>query len=363
MKKAFKRNSISSPLGEMPKAEKDLHILVIRLSAMGDVAMCVPVLRRLVKQYPTLKITVLTKAFFTPFFDDIPNVEVLVADVKNKHKGFLGLAKLAFQLREFNFDVVADLHNVLRTKILGFFFFFFGIKWKSIDKERAEKKELTKLEPKTIQPLKTTHQRYAAIFANLGFPVDLNQKIEIPKYSVPKKAQEILGKTPRKWLGIAPFAAHEAKMYPLDLMEKVIAEIDRSDAYEIILFGGGKKETEILNNLASKYKNVESLAGKLSFKEELQVISNLDAMLSMDSGNGHMAALFQIPVITIWGATHPFAGFAPFQQPKENQLLPDLEKYPLLPTSIYGNKSVEGYENVMRSINPIQITKQIKEIA
>ncbi|MDR6299830.1 glycosyltransferase family 9 protein [Mesonia maritima] len=363
MKKAFKRNSISSPLGETPKAEKYLHILVIRLSAMGDVAMCVPVLRRLVKQYPNLKITVLTKAFFTPFFDDISNVEVLVADVKNEHKGFFGLAKLAFQLRKNNFDAVADLHHVLRTKILRFFFFFFGIKWKTIDKGRAEKKELTRLEPKIIQPLKTTHQRYAEVFSSLGFPVDLTQKVEVPNYPIPKKAQEILGKTPRKWVGIAPFAAHEAKMYPLDLMEKVIAEIDKSEAYEIILFGGGKKETEILNNLASKYKNVENLAGKLSFKEELHVISNLDAMISMDSGNGHMAALFQIPVITIWGATHPFAGFAPFQQPQENQLLPDLKKYPLLPTSIYGNKKVEGYHEVMRSINPQQIVHQLKKIA
>ena len=65
------------------------------------------------------------------------------------------------------------------------------------------------------------------------------------------------------------------------------------------------------------------VAGKLSFSEELDTISNLDCMISMDSGNAHLAAMYGVKVITIWGVTHPFAGFAPFHQPKEYSLLPD----------------------------------------
>ncbi len=72
----------------MPKPK---HILVLRFSAMGDVAMTVPVLRALTTQYPELKITVVTRAFFKPFFQDLKNVSVYTADFKGKHKGVLGL--------------------------------------------------------------------------------------------------------------------------------------------------------------------------------------------------------------------------------------------------------------------------------
>ena len=101
------------------------------------------------------------------------------------------------------------------------------------------------------------------------------------------------------------------------------------------------------------------MAGKIKFQQELQLISNLDVMLSMDSGNAHIAAMLGVQVITLWGATHPFAGFSPFNQPMGNSLVSDREKYPLLPTSIYGNKKVEGYEDVMRTIEPDKVVTSV----
>lgn len=331
---------------------------------MGDVAMCVPVLHRFLKQYPEVKITVLTKPFFAPIFEATENVTVITAEVKKKHKGLFGLWKLARELKnsDLKLDAVADLHNVLRTKILRFFFFLYGIKCAKLDKGRSEKKVLTKLEKKEIHPLKSTHQRYAEVFATLGFPIDLKKQVNLPTYSVPQEINKKIGHAPKKWVGIAPFAAHQPKMYPIDLMEQVIAELDREDKIQLFLFGGGKEEKALLNNLASKYKNAFSIAGKIAFSQELKLVSKLDVMLSMDSGNGHLAAMFGVPVITLWGATHPFAGFAPFQQPYKNQLLPDLKRYPLLPTSIYGKKEIPGYENVMRDISPAQVNEALKKL-
>ena len=101
---------------------------------------------------------------------------------------------------------------------------------------------------------------------------------------------------------------------------------------------------------------------QLNFKEELQLISNLDLMLAMDSGNGHLAAIYGVPTITIWGITHPYAGFAPFGQPEENSLLADRTKFPFIPTSIYGNKMPDGYENAMETIHPDKILEKIIEL-
>jgi ADP-heptose:LPS heptosyltransferase len=128
---------------------------------------------------------------------------------------------------------------------------------------------------------------------------------------------------------------------------------------KVFLFGGGKAEKKKLKRIAALFPNVTSLAGKLTFEEEISLISNLDVMLSMDSGNAHLAAMYGVPVVSLWGVTHPYAGFKPFGQPMENSLLPDLQKYPAIPTSVYGNKVPAGYEDVMRTIPPEKVVKKV----
>ncbi len=340
---------------------KPTHILVIRLSAMGDVAMTVPVLRILAQTYPALKITVLSRPFLKPLFEDIPNLNFLEADVDGEHKRF-GLIKLANQAKDLGIDAVADLHDVIRSKILTNYLKFKGIETETIDKGRAEKKALIAAKGGAISSLKSTHQRYAEVFEKLGFPLDLNTFTVPPQKRLTPKLNGLIGVEPKKLMGIAPFAAHQSKMYPLSLMAEVIRELDKTDKYRIFLFGGGKKEIELLKKLENPFANVTNVAGKLTFEEELALISNLDLMLSMDSGNGHLAAMYGVPVTTLWGVTHPFAGFAPFNQPERNQLLSDRKEYPLIPTSVYGNKFPKGYEEVMKTISPEMVVSKIKEI-
>lgn len=339
------------------------HILVIRLSAMGDVAMTVPVLHTFTNTYPNVKLTVLTRKFFEPIFDGVHNTSTYVADVNGKHKGIFGLHKLARELKKLDIDAVADLHNVLRSKVLKSIFQLSRIKIVQIDKGRKEKKALTRSEHKFFKPLKTTHQRYADVFEKLGLPIDLNTHVFPKKRSLNQNVISLTKQSNKKWLGIAPFAQYEGKTYPLELMVKVIGILNDSDQYHIFLFGGGKREKDILNNIASKFSNATNIVGRLSFEEELSLISNLDVMLAMDSGNAHLAAMYGVPTVTIWGVTHPYAGFAPFMQPDHYNMLPDLEKYDKIPTSIYGNKFPSGYEKVMHSISPDSICKRIFEIS
>ncbi|MBK5213965.1 MAG: glycosyltransferase family 9 protein [Flavobacteriaceae bacterium] len=340
---------------------KPKHILVIRLSAMGDVAMTIPVLRVLAQTYPELKITVLSRPFFKAFFEGISNLDFLEADVHGKHKRF-GLITLAKEAKELGIDAVADLHNVIRSKVIAKYLKLKGLKTATIDKGRAEKKGLTSSTGKKISQLKTTHQRYADVFEMLGFPIDLEKHIAPPKKKLSPKLNGLLGIEPKKLIGIALFAAYKSKMYPLSLMAEVIRELDETEKYRIFLFGGGKKEIEQLKKLENPFANVTSVAGKLTFEEELTLISNLDLMVSMDSANGHLAAMYGVPVVTLWGVTHPYAGFVPFNQPESNQLLADREKYPLIPTSVYGNKFPSGYDEAMKTIAPETVVSKIKEI-
>ena len=329
------------------------HILVIRLSAMGDVAMTVPVIRQFSKQYPEVKLTILTREFFKPFFKDIENVSVHTADPKGIHKGILGLYRLSREMKPLNIDAIADLHNVLRSNILKRF--LAKTKCVQIDKGRAEKKALTS--GKAVKQLKTTHQRYADVFERLGYKLDLT-KPEFPKKAkMNQNTARLIGNQNQELIGIAPFAAFEGKVYPLRLMEEVIKELTKS--YTVLLFGGGNNETELLNNISNKYDNTINLAGKLTLDEELDVISNVSVMVSMDSGNAHIAAMLGIEVVTLWGVTHPYAGFYPFNQNKENAILADRNKFPLIPTSVYGNKYPKTYQNAIGSIKPKEIVAKV----
>jgi ADP-heptose:LPS heptosyltransferase len=332
---------------------KNQKILVFRFSAMGDVAMTAPVLRALVQQNPDIEIVMVSRPFFAPIFKDIPNLQFIAVDLKN-YKGFFGLFKLFKELRKLKPTAIADLHDVLRSKVLRSLFKTAGYQVKSIDKGRKAKKALTRTQNKLLKPLRSTHERYADVFRKLGYSIDLNQLKTGQKPSLSSQTKLFLDTfEEQKLIGIAPFAAHEGKQYPLEKIEEVIKQLlDKDSQISILLFGGGKEEKQRLDELEKINRNrVVNLAGMFRFDEELQLISRLQLMLSMDSGNGHLAALFNVPVITIWGATHPFAGFAPLGQPEQQQIIPDLKQYPQLPTSVYGNKTFEGFNDVWKTIS------------
>ncbi len=344
----------------MKKMKK--KIMVFRFSAMGDVAMTVPVIKALTEQNSEVKVQVVSRPFFAPFFTSLENVEFIPADFKTEYKGFLGLIKLFGKLKNYYPDAIADLHDVLRTKVLRNLFGISGKQVVSINKGRKEKKALTRKKNKIFKTLKSTHERYADVFRKLGYKVDLQntQPLSQPEMSsqLALFMQTFEG---NKIIGIAPFAAHRGKQYPLEKIKKTIEILlEKDPGLNIVLIGGGKEEKKKLDELEKINRNrIVNITGIFSFEEELQLISRLDKLLSMDSGNAHIAALFGVPVITIWGATHPYAGFAPFGQPEENHILPDRKKYPQLPTSIYGNKTFEDFEKIWEDIHEEEIAAKL----
>ena len=156
---------------------KPKHIAIMRLSAMGDVAMTVPVIRALIQQNPEIQVTIITRPFFKPFFEDIKNCSFFEFDAKKRHKGFLGLLRLFADLKKLKIDVFADLHNVLRSKIISLFFALSGTKTATVNKARAEKKALTRAKNKIFKPLTPIVERHAEVFKKLGLKIDLSNPI------------------------------------------------------------------------------------------------------------------------------------------------------------------------------------------
>ncbi len=341
------------------------RILVIRFSALGDVAMMVPVLHSLALQYPQDEITVLSRPMCQPLFQGLPeNVSFYGADLAGKHKDVMGLTGLFRELKVMRFDYVADMHGVIRSRYLCWLLRLTGVRVAAIDKGRKGKHKLVRRKDKVLENQKSSFRRYADVLEKLGFPVLLNFSSiygegkgdfsEIEPVTGPR------GET--KWVGIAPFARHAGKIYPIELQEEVVAHFAADPRVKVFLFGGGKEEQAVFNSWIAKYPSVVSMIGKLNLRTELNMISHLDVMLSMDSANMHLASLVNVPVISIWGATHPYAGFMGWKQLPINAIQLDL---PCRPCSVYGQKPCwrkDAPYECLRSIRPGQVVEKVERI-
>ena len=342
------------------------HVLIIRFSALGDVAMTVPVVYSLAHQYPHVRFTVLSRKMARPLFEDLAhNVGFMEADLKNEYRGIKGLNALYRRLAAKHFTAIADLHHVLRSDYLRTRFNMDRYRVEHVDKHRKGKNRLTRSSNKQLVQLPTTFQNYVDVFTRLGYPVKLDfHSIFPPEGGDLSLLPEGFREKPASqyWIGIAPFAAHEGKIYPLSLMKQVIEQLlEHHPHARIFFFGGGKKEFEVFDEWEQAFPQCTNASKQLSgLRQEMLLMSHLDVMVSMDSANMHLASLTGIPVVSVWGATHPYAGFAGWGQTPEKYVQLDL---PCRPCSIYGNKPcMRGDLACMQHISPDLIVEKVEHI-
>jgi ADP-heptose:LPS heptosyltransferase len=328
---------------------------------LGDVAMTVPVIRNLISQYPDLHIYFVGQQYMQPLFAGLERVQFYPVDIK-KWKGLRRIYLLSRKIsNDIPFDAIADLHDSLRTKLLRFFLIRLSkkIPLAVIDKGREEKQELTRPVNKKLRPLKTTFQRYGDVFAKIGVPVELNIEKGI-SHPVKNKGLLPFENKGQKKIGIAPFARHESKLYPLEKMKEVVRALIQQAGTAVLLFGS-KGESGLTEQWEKEMQHVYSIAGKKGFSDELNIISQLDVMISMDSANMHLASLYGVPVISVWGGTHPFLGFYGWGQLMENAVQLEL---PCRPSSVFGNRKcpVHGDRGCMEGITPEMIVSKVNNL-
>jgi ADP-heptose:LPS heptosyltransferase len=317
---------------------------------MGDVAMTVPVLYSVANRYPNDKFILLTKDLFLPLFINKPsNLEIYAVHAKDVHKGVKGMRKLISELNEKNIDRVADLHQVLRSIEIDCYFGLKGKKIAVIDKGRADKKALTRKNNKKYTQLESSVERYQKVFEKLGYDASL----DFTSLFAEKQKHDGIR------IGIAPFAKHAGKIYPVDKTDEVIRLLCEISSVKIFLLGG-RDERSRLESLANNRECVELAAGQLSFYDEILLMNSLDVMLSMDSANMHLASLLDVPVVSIWGATHPYAGFYGYNQNPDNAVQVDM---PCRPCSVFGNKLCRyGSYDCFNQIKPKMIVEKIMNV-
>lgn len=342
-------------------------VLVMRFSALGDVAMVVPVVKAVLEANPQKELLMLSNIEYAGLFEGIKRLEFIGVDLKKKYAGFTGMIRLFNLLRkQYGFDAVADLHGVLRTHLLRILFFVINKRIAVINKGRLEKHALTRKEYKVFRPLVHTTERYQLVFKQLGFTVadhELSSEgIEIDQpslFSEPTKA--VL--TPNDGvmsIGFAPFAKHPTKMYDLDRFKEVIRHFDTPD-YSLYFFGGSAAEKLLIGQWNREFSHAVAIPDSCTLKEELDLMRSLHVMVSMDSANMHLASLSGVPVVSIWGPTHPYAGFYGFNQ--DPLYAVQVNALTCRPCSVYGGRACwRGDHACMQQIEPADIVGKIQRI-
>lgn len=305
--------------------------------------MTMPVFREFLEQNPDVEIVMVSRNNFESLFADIPNVIFHGIDL-DEYKGFLGIRRLGKELlKKYKPDYVADLHDVIRSKILDKIYVRKGLKVFKIDKGKEEKENLTNVWNLEKIQLKKTVERYADVFREMGFKLQLSHQLR------PQS-------TPKSGIGFAPFAQHKGKMLPLEKSFELVKILAQKNT--IYFFGGGKKETETLESWEQQIPNTKSLAGKLNLSEELNRIAQLEVMISMDSANMHLASVVGTRCVSVWGATHPYAGFLGFGQSEDDVV--QIKDLTCRPCSVFGDK--ECYRGDWACLEEINVQQIIDKI-
>lgn len=329
-----------------------MKLLIIRTSAMGDVALLTPVIREVAAQYPGVEMVLVTRPAFTPFFYSVPGLSLFLTDFKKRHKGLSGIFRLWSDLKKGQkYDCVIDLHNVIRSKILRRLFNLSGVPFYSINKGRKEKRDL--ITGRNKEQLIHSVGRYSDVFSKAGFPVRTAEGPWIVATADGhKKAESLLKETELVHIGVAPYAKHDLKTWPEEYMVRLLGMIAAKNKVRFWLFGG-KEETPQLIAMQNRIPECVLVAGTLSLDEELALISRLKFMISMDSSNMHLAAMVGTKVISIWGGTDPLAGFGAWQQPDDQAIRISVEELTCRPCTVYGKgKCKRGDFACMKWLTP-----------
>jgi ADP-heptose:LPS heptosyltransferase len=339
-----------------------MRLLVIRTSAMGDVALTLPVLKEMSDQFPEVRITLVTREAFRPFFDSYSNTDLFIPDFKRRHAGLAGLIRLFRDIRKNgHIDYVIDLHDVIRSVILRSLFSMMGLPVRRINKGRKQKRALVRGIDK--HQLMHSTARYREVFKKAGY----NLKPDGGPWLIPS-TEELSGagnfiKFPEDQnIGIAPFTIHYLKMWPAEYMVallKMIAEKSNSRFW----FFGGKDEADKLSELQKSVPRSEVVAGKVTLGEEIALMAKLNLMISMDSSNMHMAALVGTKVLSIWGATDPLAGFGALNQPDELAFRIPVDELTCRPCTVFGKGDCKRRDHAcMMWLTPERVMQKIIDL-
>lgn len=334
--------------------------VVLRFSAMGDVILLLPSLLQVLSENPDLEIIVVSNSAFSSFFTGHSRLRFKGVSFRDTYKGFWGTLRLAASILSLHPSLVIDQHQSIRSTICRWYAAIYGIPTAVIRKDKWTKIGATRRFWKTKKTFTPLIERYADTWRRVGLlsavSLDTNktfiQPAEHVEYPILRK------NVGEKWIAIAPFSQHKGKNWPIHYFAELMEKIRESAPESTLFLVGGRAEEVLWKDVLPRSSRVHSLASH-SFEVQFAYFKQFDVLICLDSSNLHLANMMQVPTLSIWGATHPSLGYAPFSS-AENKIVQD-NSLGCRPCSTYGKtRCHRGDFACLYQISPNQVWEELK---
>ncbi|AOS85118.1 glycosyl hydrolase [Chlorobaculum limnaeum] len=320
-------------------------ILVVRLSAIGDIVLTTPVLTELHRALPQARIDFCTKAPFAPLVASNP----AVASVVTPESITPGTA----------YDLVVDLQNNHRSRALV----------QKLDarmvrryhKRNWKKVLLVHFKINVSESYQSVVERYGEALGGLA------PKVTAPCSLYPSPEDHAFATealcVDGPVLAVCFGATHFTKRYPFERFARIIELVTAATPARVLLLGGKEDEPEAAKLMemlpGTARSRVQSLAGKASLMQSAALLSGVDAVLTNDTGLMHIASAFGRKLFVIFGSSVREFGFMPWGAEYE---LFETEGLRCRPCSHIGRGSCpKGHFRCMMEIAPERIASRIIE--
>jgi lipopolysaccharide heptosyltransferase I len=301
----------------------DSHrILILRLSAVGDVIRTLPAVKALKEHYPSFPVTWIVEEPSQAFLKSQPEVdEVILFPRRRWTEGMKSLTKMwrtigemlefIVVLRKRRFDVVLDFHGILKSGLLS----FLSGSAKRVGYDRTSTKEgnflFSNVKVKLPKERINRFQRNLSLLKGMGLEVkELKYNLHIPPED--REYIESFFNTPSRFhdrplIAIHPGSSPKAlfKRWMPDqyarLADRLVGELSAS-----VVFTWGDGELEWVEGIRKEMREPSLLGPKTESLTQLgEVYRHCDLYIGGDTGPMHIASLVGIPAIVIYGPTDP----------------------------------------------------------
>jgi lipopolysaccharide heptosyltransferase II len=336
--------------------EKIKSILIIRMSAIGDIILSSPVIDSLREYFPEARLDYLIKKEHESLVKYHPGLDNVIAFSKND--GLRGLNKLVRQFRADRYDLIVDLHGTLRSTYIRFV--SPGIMNRVYRKNSIERRILRWSEINLMDNAPRVCDRYYTALEDFGIArngkkpkiyIDENSKSSIRKILDGQKKEPA-----EKYLAISPGASYQTKRWPSKYFTEAASDIALEKDLKVLLLGGGsdrKISEKIADELSEKGLLGEDLSGRLSLLESAAAISMSELLITNDSGLMHIADATGTPLVAIFGPTSKELGFYPIG---EKAVVIEIFGLSCRPCSLHGDKTCPKiHHHCMEQITPKEV--------
>lgn len=285
------------------------RILILRLSALGDCVLASAVVDALHRRLPDADLSFLIKKAYAPLFEEDPRVERVIP-YRVETEGATGLLRVVRELRRMDFDLLVDLHGTPRSVLIGL---LAGAKTRTVwNKQRLQRELFVRFHRGNVTPVVERYLECAA--RGVGIRLSGSPTIVVSSGASAGLDDRLagLGIGPAEEIAlVCPGARHSTKQWIIEGFADVASQVAACYGLRTVLAGDASDRGACAAVRSSLAGGAADFSGQLSLGELIALVGRSRLVVCNDSAPMHIATSLGVPVVAVFGPTHPGLGFAP----------------------------------------------------